>query len=382
MHQHRLPLTARHRHIQTIRRQHKPGTAPRINPRRCQRHQHHRSLLTLELIHRAHTHTSTRRIRQTSSNQRLTHTINLRVIRRHHNAILRRQRARLSTSRRNPLTTQQLAHAIHHRLRLLHRTHRTTRMRHRIRHHTRLNTPQGATSRRRRARQCAIIRQPRNPLAQRRIHTPRLTQEIAKTRIQRRRPIRQPAQRRNIHRVRVHTRRHLRQLLRIAQQQHRTRRTSRRHRIRQRELARLINHQNIQRPGRHATLTHVIPHRTAKQQAARTRNQLDQLRIRHLRPRGVRGHRLAAQTHRARNIKTITGTARQHEILNHRMRLSHHAHLRALSHQTRNHMRGEESLTRTRRALNRHIGMVESANRRVHGTHRGQVRAGKINLMR
>ena len=62
------------------------------------------------------------------------------------------------------------------------------------------------------------------------------------------------------------------------------------------------------------------------------------------------------------------------------MRLSHHAHLRTLSHQTRNHMRGEEGLTRTGRALNRHIGMVESANRRVHGIHRGQVRGGKINL--
>ena len=380
MHQHRPPLTARHRHIQTIRREHKPGTAPRINPRRRQRHQHYRSLLTLELIHRTHAHASTRRIRQASGNQRLTHTINLRVIRRHHNTILSRQRARLSTSRRNPLTPQQLTHAIHHRLRLLHRTHRTAHMLHRIRHHTRLNTPQSTTSRRRRARQRAIIRQPRNPLAQRRIHTPRLTQEIAKTRIQRRRAIRQPAQRRNIHRVRMHTRRHLRQLLRITQQQHRTRRTSRRHRIRQRELASLINHQHVQRPGRHATLTHVIPHRAAKQQTARTRNQLHQLRIRHLRPRGVRGHRLVAQTHRTRNIKTITGAARQHKILNHRMRLSYHAHLRALRHQARNHVRSEESLARTGRALNRHIGAVEGANRRVHGIHRRQVRDGKINL--
>ena len=255
-------------------------------------------------------------------------------------------------------------------------------MLHRIRHHTRLNTPQGATSRRRRARQRAIIRQPRNPLAQRRIHAPRLTQEIAKTRIQRRRTIRQPPQRRNIHRVRMHTRRHLRQLLRIAQQQHRTRRTSRRHRIRQRELARLVNHQHIQRPGGHAALTHVIPHRAAKEQTALTGNQLAQRGIRHLRPRGVRSHRLAAQTHRTRNIKTITGAARQHEILNHRMRLSDHAHLRTLRHQTRNHMRSEESLTRTGRALNRHIGVVESANRRVYGIHRGQVRAGKINLKR
>ena len=210
-------------------------------------------------------------------------------------------------------------------------------MLHRIRHHTRRNTLQGATSRRRRARQRAIIGQPRNPLAQRRIHTPRLTQEIATTRIQRRRPIRQPTQRRNIHRVRMNTRRHLRQLLRIAQQQHRTRRTSCRHRICQRELASLINHQHIQRPGRHTTLTHVIPRRAAKQQTARTRNQLHQLRIRHLRPRGG-GHRLTAQTHRTRNIKTITGTARQHKILNHRMRLSHHAHLRALRHQARNHV--------------------------------------------
>ena len=253
-------------------------------------------------------------------------------------------------------------------------------MLHRIRHHTRLNTLQSTTSRRRGARQRAIIRQPRNPLTQRRIHTPRLTQEIAKTRIQRRRAIRQPAQRRNIHRVRMHTRRHLRQLLRITQQQHRTRRTSRRHRIRQRELARLINHQHVQRPGGHATLAHVIPHRTAKQQAARTRNQLHQLRIRHLRPRGVRGHRFAAQTHRTRNIKTITGAARQHKILNHRMRLSYHTHLRTLRHQARNHVRGEESLARTGRALNRHVGAVEGANRRVHGIHRRQVRAGKINL--
>ena len=62
------------------------------------------------------------------------------------------------------------------------------------------------------------------------------------------------------------------------------------------------------------------------------------------------------------------------------MRLSHHAHLRALSYKARNHVRGEEGLTRTRRALNRHIGMVESANRRVHGIHRGQGRARKINL--
>ena len=62
------------------------------------------------------------------------------------------------------------------------------------------------------------------------------------------------------------------------------------------------------------------------------------------------------------------------------MRLSHHAHLRALSHQTCNHVRSEEGLTRTRRSLNRHIGAVEGANRRVHGIHRGQVRGGKINL--
>ena len=253
-------------------------------------------------------------------------------------------------------------------------------MLHRVRHHARLNALQGTTSRSRRARQRAIIRQPRNPLTQRRIHTPRLTQEIAKTRIQRRRPIRQPAQRRNIHRVRVHTRRHLRQLLRVPQQQHRTRRTSRRHRIRQRELARLINHQNVQRPGRHATLTHVIPHRAAKEQTALTGNQLHQLGVGHLGPRDIRGHRLAAQTHRTRNIKTITGTAHHHEVLNHRVRLSHHANLRALSHQTRNHMRGEEGLTRAGRALNCHIGAVEGANRRVHGIHRGQVRAGKINL--
>ena len=62
------------------------------------------------------------------------------------------------------------------------------------------------------------------------------------------------------------------------------------------------------------------------------------------------------------------------------MRLSHHAHLRTLSHQARNHVRGEEGLARTGRALNRHIGAVEGANRRVHGIHRGQVRGGKINL--
>ena len=253
-------------------------------------------------------------------------------------------------------------------------------MLHRIRHHTRLNTLQSTTSRRRCARQRAIIRQPRHALAQRRIHTPRLTQEIAKTRIQCRRAVRQPAQRRNIHRVRMHARRHLRQLLRIAQQQYRTRRTSRRHRVRQRELARLIDHQHIQRPGGHATLTHVIPHRAAKQQAALTGNQLHQLGIRHLRPRGVLGHRLAAQTHRAGDIKTLAGAARQHEILNHRMRLSDHAHLRALRHQARNHVRSEEGLTRTGRALNRHIGVVEGANRRVHGIHRGQARGGKINL--
>jgi len=57
------------------------------------------------------------------------------------------------------------------------------------------DTRGGAPARPRRARQRAIIGQPRNPLAQRRIHTPRLTQEIAKTRIQCRRPVRQPAQR-------------------------------------------------------------------------------------------------------------------------------------------------------------------------------------------
>ena len=62
------------------------------------------------------------------------------------------------------------------------------------------------------------------------------------------------------------------------------------------------------------------------------------------------------------------------------MRLSHHAHLRTLRHQARNHMRGEEGFARTRRALNRYIGVVEGANRRVHGIHRRQVRDGKINL--
>ena len=220
--------------------------------------------------------------------------------------------------------------------------------------------------------QTPTIAEPRHRRTQLRMHPPAHRQKIPETLIHSGSITRKPAESRNIHRVRVRGRRHLRQLLRIPQQQQVTGRTGNRQRIRQRKLSRLINHQKIQRRLLKQGSIRKIPGGTTEYETlpiSAARAPLLNRGARPLSPRKIRPLGSPRQFSDPLSREQLALNHRREHILNHRMRLRHHAHPPASSHQRRNHMRTQERLPRTRWALHRHIRRVQRTHRRVHRPH-------------
>ena len=133
-----------------------------------------------------------------------------------------------------------------------------------------LRNLEDALARRRCRVQLPAVGQCGNRRAQLRVHTPGDLQKITECSGQYRLPAGQPTQRRGIQRVRMLTHRHLRQLLRIAQQKQIPCGSSNRQGVGERELPGFVNNEQVERALRNTVRVRKIPGGPAKKNAGRS----------------------------------------------------------------------------------------------------------------
>ena len=115
--------------------------------------------------------------------------------------------------------------------------------------------------------QLAVVRQVRHGLGDGRMHPPALGEEVAVLGRQHVVAVGDPAERRRVDRLGVVALAHLRQLLRVAEQQQVACGDARRDRGGERELAGLVDHEQVERPAGHAVGVREVPRGAADDEA-------------------------------------------------------------------------------------------------------------------
>ena len=184
--------------------------------------------------------------------------------------------------------------------------------------------------------QPVLVREVRDRRAERRVHPPRAGQEVAELVGQRVVAVDQPAERRPVHRLRVPALGHLRQLLRVAEEQQVPGRRRHRDRVREGELPGLVDDEQVEPAVGDPVAAGEVPLGAADDEAARLPG-VERDRVLALRQRlpdgvvGVLVLRLLADALRGQP-GVVDGA--QH-VLDHRVRLRDDAHLPALRRERR-----------------------------------------------
>ena len=196
--------------------------------------------------------------------------------------------------------------------------------------------------------------------AQLRRHPPRVGQEIAKFRRKRGMTGGNPAQGRFVHGFGVRALADLRQLLRITEQQQPAAGLGHGQGIGQGELAGLVDHQQIQRPGRDIGPRHG-PRRAADQRPAGRAEQARHILRRALLPReGLRVFHFLGDPG---GIDAGLGHRRLQQVLHHGMGLADDADFPPAGHQPGDDVRSHMGLAGPGRTLHRDVGVIQGRRR-------------------
>ena len=192
--------------------------------------------------------------------------------------------------------------------------------------------------------------------AQLRGHPPRVGQEVAKFRRKRGVTGGNPAQGRLVHGFGVRALADLRQLLRVAEQQQPAAGLGHGQGVGQRELAGLVDHQQVQRPGRHfdPVMVHAVPPISAPPGEPSRRATSFAERCSH-------GRASACFTSLATRggIDAGLGDRRLQQVLHHGVGLADDADFPAAGHQPGDDVRSHMGLAGPGRTLHRQVGMVQ-----------------------
>ncbi len=234
---------------------------------------------------------------------------------------------------------------------------------HRHRRQSGLDALEDAQPRRGVRRELAAVRQPRHRLGDGRVHAPGAGEEVAELGRNDIRSVHHPAERGRVHRLGVGALAHLRQLLRIAQEEQA--RCGERHGDRggERELPGLVDHQQVEAATGNPALVAEVPCRSADDEPAGLLGDVRGHAVLGDDGEGCRGRGILRRLRHLRGRDAGVDDAVEH-VLDHGVRLGDHADLVAvLADQARDDVRADVGLAGAWWALHREVAAVEVEER-------------------